>query len=145
MTLAVGVRALTTASVQILDVSVANGYELVAITMPERQWRRTVADSDDVEGDVEVQSVLAVATYEITVRCKGASTAAVETLRSNLLAAFETRSWFLEVTIGGVTKTWKANRADSVTHTDEKMVLHAFMREVTLRVPVQPRPNEGAS
>lgn len=145
MTLPAGVRALTTASALILDVSAANGYELVSINMPERVWRRVVATSDDVEGNVEVQSVLDAATYEIVVRCKGANTGAVETLRSNLLTAFETRSWYLEVTIDGHTRTWKANRADSVTSTAEKMLLHAWMREVTLRVPVQPRPNEGAS
>lgn len=144
MTLPVSVRALTTASALILNVSVANGYEIVSIAMPERQWKRTAVESDDVEGDVEVQSVLSAAVYEIVVRCKGANTAAVETLRSNLLAAFETRSWYLEVSIDSHTRTWKANRASSVTAA-EKMVLHAFMREVTLRVPVQPRPNEGSS
>jgi hypothetical protein len=128
---------LSLASAEILAVSVANGYDIASIEFPERRWRRSVVEAEDVQGDVETQSVLSSATYQVVVRCKGSSSSNVETKLTNLLTAFENRVYLLEVTLDGVTKTWRANRADSVTSA-EKMVLHNFMREVTLRVPVQP-------
>lgn len=140
MSLAVGVRALASnGTTEVLSLTVATGYELISLTMPERTWRRRVATAEDVEGDVEVQSVLEAGTWEIQLYVKGSSTSQVETRRASLLAAVEARVWYLEVTIDGVTTKWKANRADSVTSL-EKPYLHNLMKIVTIHVPVQPRP-----
>ena len=116
-------------------------YELVSVTMAERTWRRHVVNSMDVEGDVELQSVLDSGVYEIELRCKGISTADVNTARTNLLVAIEQRAFLLQVTVDGVSQTWQARRADSIT-SQEKFFMFEYMRPMTLRIPVQPRTTQ---
>lgn len=140
--LAVGVRLLTAAGALELDLTEANGYLLIPPTgLADRRWRRQVVVSDDVEGDVETQSVLESGLYEVSVMVSGSSGSQVDTRVSNLLAAAEPRRWRLEVTMDGVVRTWTANRADSTRSTDPRMIA-ARRVPVTLRVPVQPRSLE---
>lgn len=130
-------RVLTTGSSLILDVA-SPSYRMTALTMPDRTWRRTTAESPDVEGDIELQSVLAAGTLQAEFDIVGTSTADAEAKRNALIAAVETREWNCEVTIDGATRTWRAHRADTATVT-EGPYLRAYMRKVSVRIPVQPR------
>lgn len=124
----------------VLDVD-APGYEIVAVDMPGRQWRRVVVTSDDVEGDAETQSVLASATLQLAVRVLGSTWAQVITRRDNLRNAVEQRAWQCAVTIEGSTDTWVARRADTDWSPAREEI--ANLRGVlTIRVPVQPRTLE---
>lgn len=125
----------------VLDVSQANGYQVVSLGTVERQHRRSVAEADDVEGDQEVQAVLAGAVLAVQVRVLGSSQSQVETRRLSLVAAAEQRSWKCETSIGGVVDTWLARKADSSTGREQVSVLNV-QREVGLRIPVQPRTVE---
>jgi hypothetical protein len=139
MAIVVGLRALQSdGSTLILDMAGA-GYEIVNLTLADRTWRRATTTSPDVEGDIELQSVLESGVYEIELRVVGLTTASCITRRTSLMNAVETRSWVLEVTIDGAMTKWKANRADSTT-SQERMMLHNHIRPMVIRVPVQPTP-----
>lgn len=140
--LAIAARLLDSAGVLVLDATEAAGY-LAAPPwgVTGRTWRRSVVTADDVEGDVEQQSVLAASVYQLGFIVTGATGAQVETRISNLINAAEARSWRLEVTLDGVVRTWLANRADS-TRSYDRSFLAARRVPVTLRVPIQPRALE---
>lgn len=141
--LAIAVRLLDADGDLVLDLTEANGYRLIPpFGVSERRWRRQVVVGDDTEGDVETQSVLEAATYELTVWVWGSSGSQVETRITNLLAAAEARRWQLEETCDGVTTVWAANRADS-TRSKDRNLIAARKVPVALRVPVQPRPVEA--
>jgi hypothetical protein len=139
MAIVIGLRALQAdGSTLILDMA-GTGYEIEALTLADRTFRRAVAVSPDVEGNIELQSVLDAGVYELTMRVVGSTTASCISRRQSLINAVETRSWVLEVTIDGDMTKWKANRADSVT-SQERMYLHNHIRPIVIRVPVQPTP-----
>lgn len=117
------------------------GFVVESVVMPDRVWRRSLVTADDVEGDVEQQSVMESGRYQLVVNVVGDSHADVEAKRSDLLAVAEVRSYLLQVTIEGQTMTWKARRADSSTG-QEQADLIGMRRVVTLQVPVQPRTVE---
>jgi hypothetical protein len=123
----------------ILNMGSSSSYEYESLTLADRTYRRATAVSPDIEGNVELQSVLDAGVYELSLRVIGSSTADVNSKRATLLAAVETRSWVLSVGIDGSITKWKANRADSVT-SQERMYLHNFIRPMVIRVPVQPTP-----
>lgn len=136
----VSVEIKTTADVSILVLS-KPVYEFESIEMPERTWRRATVDAPDVEGNVEVQSVLDAGFLQISMRVKGSTSAAVTASRATLISAVENRTYRVKITIDGVVQTWTAYRADSIT-SQERLYLHSFIRPIQLRIPVQPRTVE---
>jgi hypothetical protein len=123
----------------ILDLTIAAGYRVQDVTMPERKWRRSVVASDDVEGDVEVQSVLDSGVYQVNLLVVGDSAWDIEGRRVTLLAAAEQRAYLLEVTTDDLVTVWQARRADSSTSVAVEWD-GVTSRPVVLQIPVQPRP-----
>lgn len=125
----------------VLDLSVANGYQLAPGIMQDRSWKRSVAAADDVEGDREVQAVLDSGVWQQPLRVVGSSTSQVETRLQNLLNAVERRDWRWEVTIDGHVRTFMAATTNTSIGLATNDLVH-FKRPVTLLIPVQPRTLE---
>jgi hypothetical protein len=124
----------------VLALSAANGYDLVSVAGGDRTWRRSLVVADDVEGEVEQQSVLEAARLEVVTLITGASHAQVETRRVNLVNAVEQRLFRVRLTVEGVVTTWATTgRADQVYPMD-RHYLYARRRVANLSIPIAPRP-----
>lgn len=135
--LAASVRILTLASVLVLDLTEATGYELVEVSVPERTWRRLTTHSPYVDGEFLVAAVLEGGVHSLIVRVKGASASQIASRRKTLVDALEAWSFLLEVTIGNSRALWRATRADSSFPLD-KIEAMAGQCTLTARIPVQP-------
>lgn len=124
-----------TSGTLVLDLSAANGYQLMAGVMADRVWRRVTVESPDVRDDVELQSVLAAGRWAQPLRVVGITTAQVEARCAALIDAVSARSWLWEVTIDGHARTYRARRADTTTGLETNDLVH-HKRPMTLTIPV---------
>lgn len=134
------VRCRNSAGALVLDLSSA-GYEVAeeGVRTGERTWVRQTATSPFVDGVHEVSKTLDGDKIEVTARVIGSTWGEVEARRQVLLAAVEASSWLLEIEVDGVSYTYRASGADSISGLTE-MELRYKERTVMLTIPVQPTP-----
>ena len=132
----------TLAGVTTLALTTANGYRLREMTLPIVSRRRDVVASPDMDGDVELQSVLDGAVLEMLVTCTGTNDPAAWTAYDNLYSAVcgATRRFLMVTTMRGYTKTWTSGRATDWRLTSNAALLRQRHLEVAFRLPVYPVP-----
>lgn len=98
----------------ILDVSAANGYDVVSIARGDKVWRRQTVTSPWVAGRMVTQAVLDSMTAVVTVRARSTTWSGLQTLMNTLVAAFENPAFVLSVNLGGgIVEKWMCEMADS--------------------------------
>jgi len=124
----------------VLDLA-ATGYELDVDGVHDggRTWVRQTTRSPFVDGVHEISRVLDVNKIDVTLRLVSTTWVGVETLRQALLTAVEVPSWLLEIAVDGVSYTYRANAADSVSGLTT-VELGSMYRTISLTIPVQPTP-----
>lgn len=112
------------------------------INLGRRTWRRRVATSDYVAGEVETAATLdQTRDVVLRFRCRAATESALKTLVTSLVAAVEASTWDLILTVGSTAwPTMACTRADTDVAFD---VLHA--RGLTASVYVYTTRNPNAS
>lgn len=135
----VALKCLNSAGALVLDLN-AGGYKAVTLPGADKTWRRHTAQSPFVDGTQEISAVLDGMVLDVQVRIRAGSWATIETLRAALDAATSgSPRWLLQITRGGVTEVWRADRADSSSPAPSHNLLN-LQRDVLLRIPVQPTP-----
>lgn len=136
----VSAQILDAAGTLVLDMTVANGYEIVGLNPGDRTWRTIDTQSPFVDGTHTIASVLDSNTLEAVFRIRGVTWVVVEQRYQALLAAISQQSWLFSETSEGVSKVWRTSRpADSVSHvTAEDLALKR--RDVSVPIRVQPTP-----
>ena len=111
------------------------------IDVPDEMWERDVEESRYLDGFAETHSRLAGGVLVVDLRIDGSSWAQVQQRRLAVRAAYVSAPVFLvDLTLEGVTYTFRANRPDvsglAVRNTD----LARAVQTVRLSFPVQPNP-----
>lgn len=134
------VRIFDTSASLVLDITEANGYELVMVSNPDRTWWRLTTHSAFADGEFPIAMRLEQGSYGLVILVKGATQAQIATRIKTLVDAVEAWSWLLEVTIGNSRVLWRATRADSSNPLDKYQAM-AGQTTITVTIPVQPTPS----
>jgi len=116
-------------------------FELVAVGVGGRQWRRVTVEGRYQHGRALLGAVLASQTLTIQVRCLGASWSAVNNRRQELFTALAQDSYTVTTVIDGVTDVFTAEPADispASGDTLDRLRAMANMQEYVLTIPVVP-------
>lgn len=111
------------------------------IELADEVWVRDVEESRYLDGDAETHARLAAGRIVVGVHLDGVSWVQVEQRRLALRAAYiSVPAFLLDVTLEGVTQTFRANRPDVSSLSVESGDLGVKRRTVQLSFPVQPNP-----
>lgn len=118
----------------------AAGYDVMApVEMPDEAWSRLSAESPYVDGEFETAARLAGGRLSVSVKISGESWVQVEQRRLAARAAYVSApSFLLDVTLEGVTQTFRANRPDVSSLSVDTSDLYVKDRVIVLSFPVQP-------
>lgn len=118
----------------------AAGYDILGpIEVSGEAWSRQTTSSLYVDGEFPTAERLAGGTVSVAVLIQGATWPIVEARRLAIRAAYIALPTFLlDVTLEGVTQTFRANRPDVSSLAVAPSDLHLKERALTLSFPVQP-------
>ena len=119
-----------------------NGYDILApVDFSDESWVRMTTSSPYVDGEFETAARLSGGRVSVGVRIQGATWAQVETRRLAVRAAYVSLPTFLlDVTLEGVTQTFRANRPDVSSLAVAPVDMARKVRRIMLTFPVQPNP-----
>lgn len=131
-----------------LSLTPANGYELNAegLGPGARTYRRDTITSPFCRGRWVIDAQLDTMSAPLSVLVMGDTAAQLEARLGTLLAAFDQRTYTLQVVIDGITHQWLCEPADSSLGTDgifDFWDLAAYQQVVHLIVPRDPLPLAG--
>jgi hypothetical protein len=120
----------------------AGGYDVLApVEFPDEAWSRLTVESPYVDGEFETAARLAGGRVSVGVLVEGVTWAQVETRRLAIRSAYLAHpSFLLDVTLEGVTQTFRANRPDVSSLGVAPADMARKERRFTLSFPVQPNP-----
>lgn len=131
-----------------LSLQQAGAYEILPGTGPGAlSWRREVARSPMVHGEVLVGAVKDIQIAPLAIRVIGTTASQMWARVGELTAAFEQFSYSLSLVIGGVTFTWLCQCADWSSGDGgefQKFHLMSHQTEVRFQIPRHPVPTAGS-
>jgi hypothetical protein len=131
-----------------LDLQQSGVYEILPGTGPGAMvWRREVARSPMVHGEVLVGAVKDVEIAQLRIRVTGTTASQLWSRVGDLTAAFEQFQYDLSLVIGGVTFTWVCQCADWTSGDGgefQKFHLMSHQTDVTFQIPRHPVPTAGS-
>lgn len=111
------------------------------IEMTDELWVRDVEESRYLDGNAETHARLAAGRIVVGSRIEGTSWVEVEQRRLAIRAAYiAVPQFLLDVTLEGVTQTFRANRPDVSSLEVDSVNLLLKRRTISLTFPVQPNP-----
>lgn len=119
-------------------------YDIIqdSLVVGQMTWRREVATSPYVHGEVEVGAVRAAGQVAMTVRVSAADQSALQTAIDNLIDAVSVQSYTLSISLDGTAYTWTCGRA-SYSVTFDVGMYRGKRARVALVVPRHPVPVAG--
>lgn len=135
-----------------LDLNAPGAYEAVGFGPGQTTWRRSMASSRWVHGEVLTHATKGLGSMPLRVRVLGASAAALDTNTAALIAAFEQWTYDFTAVVDGVTHTWRCMPADYGPTPDEggsageygTASLDVLAQLYTFIIPRNPVPLAGA-
>ncbi|GEA81411.1 hypothetical protein [Cellulomonas uda] len=112
-------------------------WELVALTLPARTWRRRVVEGGYQHGRALIGAVLETGKLTVTARLSGTTWTQVDARLNTLTGATSQRTYTATVTIGGVARVFECEPADVYAEDVDRSKVAAYVQDVTLEVPVQ--------
>ena len=125
-----------------LNINDQTNYKIVKVGPGEVEWERQYSGNPFTHGQTLVSAVMRQGTLPLSVRCKGATNVVVENNRDALCRALEQFTYNLNITIDGVSFSWKCDPANySVDETDgaiNPFFVRAKQSVVTADIPRDP-------
>lgn len=135
----------TRTELALADLSItSNGYFILsdpAFDSGGVAWRRTVATSPFVHGDVEIHRVKEMVSGTLSIFINGLSVSDVQAKLAALIAAFSQDSYIMLLTIDAVDYSWKCRAADYNVLIDDNFIRNKAT--VTLGFQRHPIPATG--